>query len=119
MTPEPPVPARGQLQHLGAQDRFGFDRRLGAIAQDDALADGESDPHFGALQAQVRDPAHAHAGNPHRVAGFDAAGLGEVGRVVVGVLDERQLVVLEGDDGDAGQDDGSQHAQHQGPLRGG
>jgi len=40
---------RGQLEHLGAQNRLGLDRRFRAVAQHDGLADGEPNPDLGAV----------------------------------------------------------------------
>ena len=72
---------------------------------DDEVTDREADANPGALRFDVGDPADTHAGNPDGVALSDATGLRRVCRVIVGVLDEGQPVVLEGGDGHTGQDD--------------
>ena len=92
------VPARRDFEHLGAEHGFGLDRGLGAVTEFDAVANGEVHQHLRAVQLDVGDPADRQARHPHVAAGFDAAGLGEVGGVVGGALDERNLVVGEGGD---------------------
>ena len=92
------VAARRDFEHLGAEHGFGLDRRLGAVTEFDAVANGEVHQHLRAVQLDVGDPADRQARHPHVAAGLDAAGLGEVGGVVGGALDERNLVVGEGGD---------------------
>ena len=106
------VAARRHLEHLGAEHGLGLDRRLGAVAEFDAVANGEVHQHLRPVELDVGDPADGQTRHPHVAAGLDAAGLGEVGGVVGGALDERNLVVGEGGDdqrrpaGDPDQADG-------------
>ena len=98
------VASRRQFEHLGAEYGFGLDRGLGSVTEVDTIANGEVHQHLRAFKADIGDPADGHARHPHVTTGLDAAGLGEVGRVVGGALDEGNLVVGEG-----GDDRGHEH----------
>ncbi|PQM47885.1 hypothetical protein C1Y40_01893 [Mycobacterium talmoniae] len=109
-TGEAALAARGDLKHLGAEHGFGLDRGLGPVAQFYAITDRELHPDLRPFQPDAGDPAHTETGHPHVTAGFDATGLGEVGGVVGGALDERKPVVEEGREHQCGQGKGSSDA---------
>ena len=107
------VPAWSDFEHLAPQHGLGLDRGLGAVPHLDAVFDGEVHQHLRPLKVDAGDAADRQPRHPHVAAGFDAARLGEVGGIVGGAVDERNLVVGEGCDnhGDHNENADRTHCQ--------
>ena len=66
----------------------------------DVVVDGELDQHLRPVQFDRLDFTDPEARNLHARTGCQTAGFGEVRRVLLGLVDEGQFVVLQGDQHD-------------------
>jgi hypothetical protein len=83
------LPARHQGHVLRAQHGLDLDGRLAAVA-DEGVLDPELDGDRAVLQLEALDLADLHPGDPHRVVGLEARGLGELRAVDRAATDDRQ-----------------------------
>ncbi len=104
------VPAGYDVEHLAAQQALGLYRRLGAIAQKDLPVDAERDEHACPVEFHAGHFSRGKTGDIDRGTGVQPAGVGEIGRILVGLVQEGEFLEVE-----RGKDDGRDGCDADGP----